>query len=483
MIADVREFNRAINKIADLTNGDKAIPGVMLTLSDEGGIGLLKICYSSGRKFSMEELNVNIEEGDVIGSVVTNYEQLKRAVSNCLSSGSIVVDNFRIEYKENILRVSIQQFYEYSDESGEVISRKNMGSKHMDIERVDPSKNIKASILIKTNYDNIFDAESVDEYSRTELIDLLNRTTTEKGKVVYFASKRQEVFVVNQAYATVCPVSPIDLGQFVEGDIEKELLESGVTDQEKIKEAKAERSKRMHFSLVLNQQIAKAVAGILSKSDAETVYVGRIDDKFCSVYVDEDNEKFGVVFEMPQASRVHLQSIDRFSSMDYSSYQISFLRAFLDDAVKSALSSSKSDTTTLYFEEVDQDEFGIPVYELVMFGGSASASTYDILRTNVDDCIDTVGDLTENKFSISLKVVSDMLSQLKTERVAMDFDVSDAGSIRLRIAEIDDERTESEYLKARQDLDDDTPTPVERKIEYRKRTLGTMQFAMLPRKE
>jgi len=483
MLADVREFNNAINKISDLTSGDKVVPGVLLNLQDMGGTGRLKICYSSGRKFSAEEIDVNIEEGDVIGSVVTNYEQLKRAVSNCLANGEIVVDNFRIEYLDSILRVSIQQYYEYKDDLGDIISRKNMGSKYMDIERVDPSKNIKASVLIKTNYDNIFEVEDTDEYNRVELIDILNRTTTEKGKVIYFAAKRQEVFVINQAYASVCPITPMAVDQFMEDEVEKELIEQGITDKNLIREIKAEKFKRIKYSLVMNQQIAKALAGILSKSEEENVYVGRIDDKFCNVYVDTETEKFGVVFEMPQASKVHIDSIDKYSTMEYKTYQISFLRVFLEDTIKSALSSSKSDITTMYFEEVEEDENGWPVYELVLQGGSASASTYDILRTNADDLIDSVGNITDVKFSISLKVFSDMLSQLKTARVALDFNINDNGLICIRMAEINDEITEEEYLKAREDLDDETPTPVERKLEYRIRTLGARQFAMLPRRE
>lgn len=508
MLVDIKKITKALQKITDFTSGDKTIPGVMFDLVLEDGVepveagadgsamnppadedtnepavigpAILKVCYSDGHKSLVEVLEATAEQGDTIGRVITDYGQLKRAIDNCQSSGSIIVDDFRIVYEKNVLKVCARQYYNITDGEGNVTAKRYMGEKSMDISRTEPEADMKAKVLTRANYDNIFTAEQFDQYDRAELADALARTSTEKGKQIYFAQSRQEVFVTNQAHVTSYPISLYDVSEQDMLEIRGELAESnpGYTEEDYAKLIKDKRN-RIHFSLVFSQQTAKAVSSIISKLESDTVYISKSDNKFCSVYVDNDDEKVGIWFEMPAASKAHLGGIERYSSLPYTTYQISFMREFITDIVKSALSSTKSEKVALKFETNEVDSIGRPLYELVVDSGSASASTSDRHRLNADDAIDTLGDLADKSFNISLKVLYDMLAQLKTVRVAFDINIGEADTVCIRVAEIDDAKNQQEYDNARQDVKDGEPTPVERKLAYRVNTLGVKQFTTL----
>ena len=117
MKVSVSSITSAVNKINDITSGDKQIPGVLLDLSD----GLLKVCYSDGHKSFTENVSVETEETDKIGGVVVDFSQLKRAVDNCQPSGIIKIDEITFEYKERVITVSADQKFNEVDENGSVV--------------------------------------------------------------------------------------------------------------------------------------------------------------------------------------------------------------------------------------------------------------------------------------------------------------------------------------------------------------------------
>lgn len=481
MYVGLKDFTGAINKITDMVSSDKTVPGVLLRLakdeSDETA-GILSVGYTDGHKAVVQELKVQLEETDKIGDTSTTYEQLSAAIASCQPHGKIEVDTLRLEYFPESLKLSIEQFISTPDETGENTVRTKMGNKIIDVVCLDLEKNIKAKVLLRQKYENIFKGEQLDEYDRVELIDLLNRTSTEKGKLIYFSSVKQEVLVANQAHAVACKVSGYELSEDEKQFIKQELAGNGITDEEAFNKVCKEKTDRIHSSFVIFQQMAKSVSSILNRLVSDTVYV-EVANSFCNIFVDNDDEKVGICFELPKGSKVHLNYVESFSSLDYKTYQLTFLKDLIEDAIKQALNTTKSEQVKVKIEAETDEETGRTAYYMTLAGGSASASTSNMNRFRADDAVDSVGDLVSKEFNISLKVVLDMISQIKTDLLTFDVDVSDNDSVKIRIAEIDLQKQIEQYNIMRADLDANTPTPIERKLEARDKTLGMRQFTML----
>lgn len=493
MRVSVSKITSAINKINDITSGDKQIPGVMLDLSEN----LLKVCYSDGHKSFIEHIDVETEETDKIGAVVVDFTQIKRAIDNCQPSGIIKIDEIVFEYKEKVITISADQTFSAFDSEGNEIGSQKMGKKSMDLAWVEPGSDMKSSILLRMKYDDIFESDGVDdEFDKKELLDALGRTSVEKGKQVYLSTKTQTVFVANQAHVTSVPISKgKKLNQEELDTLRAEMVEAGTFTEDAYKEAVNKAENRMHYAVVMTQAIAKSVIGVFGKVSSDKVYL-HTKDKFCSIFVDTEDEHIGFWFEMAQASKAHIGSLERYNSLKYQSYQTSFLREFLANNVKSALNVTKSEKVT--FEFAVSEETGMP--ELVIAAGSSAASVSDTYRTALSTMLDPENTLMGKKFTVSLKVFSDMLDQLKTDNVTLDFECTE-GATCIRLAELDLAKETEKYNEARnktkelcvaqgiefiskEDAERDpekkpTPTPVELRWAYREETLNVKQFTML----
>ena len=52
MIVNIKDITGALNKVSDLTSGDKQIPGIMLNIGDN----TMSVCYSDGHKAFVEKI-------------------------------------------------------------------------------------------------------------------------------------------------------------------------------------------------------------------------------------------------------------------------------------------------------------------------------------------------------------------------------------------------------------------------------------------
>ncbi len=482
MKVELEKITSAINKISDMTSGDKIIPGVMLSLSENK----LDICYSDGHKSLIETLPVETEETDKIGSVVVDFQQIYRAISNCQPSGIIKVSDIYFTYKEKVITISAEQSFDLKDTEGNITGTKKVGKKNMDLVWVEPGSSMKTAVLNRMNYASIFEADAVpDEFDKAELIEALSKTSVEKGKQIYLSTKTQTVFVANQAHLTAVPISGYEVSQEDLDVIRGELSEKGTLTDETYAEAVGARKNRMHYAVCVNQAVSKALIGVLGKTSADKVYL-HTKDKFCSIYIDTEDERVGIWFEMSQASKAHIGTLERYSALQYNTYQITFIRDFLADSIKSALNSTKSEKITFKFIS---DEEGI---KLVVSGGSAAASTSDVYNILVESAVfEETNSIIDKEFNISLKVFADMLSQVKTERIALDFNSSIEGNTSIRLSEVDYSKSRELYEKMRQLTQErcttqgiafdpsSTPTPADIRMSFRNESLLTKQYTML----
>lgn len=481
MYLDIKQITGAINKISDLVSGDKTVPGVLFRLIKDDtskDSGVLQVCYSDGHnKATMEEMSVVLEPTDYIGDVATYYEQLVPAIQGCQPHGKIEVDKLRIEYFPETLKLSVDQIVSYPDVTGENTVREKMGSKHIDIAKVDPLSTPKTKVLTLQKYDDIFKGEQVDEFEKSNFIDLLSRTSSEKGRLIYFSPKMQKAIVANQAYAVTCDIPKYTIDDAEVQAIKDELAKNGITDQASFDAIYKQKTDRLHQSVIISQQMAKSIISMLSKLNSDKIYIERAD-AFCNIFVDNDEEKFGIWFTMPKGSNLHTNFVEKHANLEYKTYQLTFLKDLLEGAVNQALSTTKSEKIDLKFSTQTNDSNGSIEHVVSIDGGSSSASTSNQSTFRIDDVVDSLGDLDTRSLNISLKIISDMLSQLKTEIIAFDVDISENGTTCVRIAEISMPARAEQYDIMREGLGD-APTPIERKLESRDKTLLVREYTML----
>ena len=490
MRLEIGKITNVLNKIGDLVAGDKTPPGVLLDISEN----TLKVCYTDGHKAFVEKFEVQTEENDRMGQMVVDLDMIRRAVSNCQPSGIIKTDDLVISFNEKTITVSADQYYDETDADGNVTSSATVAKKAMNVLWFTPDANMKVSILTRMDYNSIFEADGYDVYDKKELIEALNKTSVEKGKLIYLSAKTQTVFVNNQAHATAVPLSKGDeLSEDDKTAIFAEVQEAnpelaGEELTAKYNEVLANKVKRVTYSVVLGQQHAKALIGILSKTSADKVQIFT-RDKCANVFIDTDEETVGVWLEMPMASKAHTAALDRYNSLGYTTYQLMFMKDFFMDAIKSAATSSKSasDKVKVVF---GTDSEGYRTLEFR--AGSSAASIDDKYSVRIKDVVDPNGDLEGKEFTMSLTVMTAVVAQLKTKYISLDFEVAADGSVYIRVAEINEEEHGKEYLKARemtaklcqeQGIEFDansTPTPVQLKLGLRTdNVLGARQYTIL----
>ena len=366
--------------------------------------------------------------------------EFHQAVKEVLDSLKLVIDANEAEYRK-------------------------ISTKKMDLKWQSPDADMKTKVLGRVNYAAIFtpeDTEVVDTYNREELIKKLKIASVEKGKQVYISSKTQSIFVSNQAHATTIPVSKLNEA----GDI------------------------RIHNSLVMTQSLAKSVIDILSKTSAEDVQIYS-REKTCNIFVEGENEKVGIWFEMPPASKVHVTAVDRYNSLGYATYHTAFRKDFIKDIVRSASASSKDSKVEIMFVPTADGEES--PFDLVINGGSASKSTKDLYSVNAEYVAGDTEKLLAEKFVINLELLVTMLSPLETDLVALDFEVATDDSKCIRVAEIDIDELNKAYDDARKETQriceesgvefkaTETPTPLDVKMQYMRRegVLKTKQYTTL----
>lgn len=465
----VKDITSAIAKLTDFVSGDKTVPGVMLSI----GNNEMYVKYSDGRKAFSERVDVETEDGDVSGDIVVDYSSLVSILSKCQPSGIIVVDYIQFNFVQTgKIDIVAEQKCLVDSESGEAEYRV-LAEKTMQLNWVEVKSSLKTEILGRMNYDDIFNATITDSWDIEELIDILSRCATEKARVIYMSPSIQKVYVANLAHTTAIPVSPLEVSPMDLELLSSRLDEEGAAD--KYDEEAEKLYKRMKFSATISTNIAKQVCGILSKIGKGTKVYTHENHGYFSIMTED--ERVGIWFQLSEGSRVHISQFEKFSSIKYDSYQMNFVREFLVDAIKSAVASTASEKLTFSFKTNEQTG----ETEMILMVTNSNASINDTYKVVTDDYVNLTEDKSEKQLTIALRVFDEMLSQLKSDMIALDIKNMPDGSACVRLAELDKEKAMHEYHAAREKLGltDVDPTPVDVKAEYRERTLMATQYTLV----
>lgn len=465
----IKDITAEMNKISELVSGEKNIPGILLAIDETE----MKIRYADGKKAYSGRIDIEHEEGDINGEIVVDYNNLMGVINKCQPSGIIVVDYINMLFTEaNVIDIVAQQkcLMDNGTEEGEF---RVLAEKRMKLSWNEVNSSLRTAILGRMDYDGIFNADVTDTWDIEELQEVFMKCSTEKSRIIYMSPSIQKAFVANLAHTTAVPISQMDVSPMDVEILADSMTKDGAT-KEQIEEETEKLYNRMKFPATISTTIAKQVCGILSKIGKGVTVYTHADKGYFNIFTED--EQTGIWFAMSEGSKAQTSQFEKYSSIVYDSYQINFVREFLVDAIKSAVSSSASEKLVFSFEKNEAGEI-----EIVLAVTNSNASVNDVYKVVCDDVIDTIGDIESRQLKIALKVYEDMLSQLKTEMVGMDIKIMSDGSACIRLAEIDMEKNIEMYYEARErlGLNDIEPTPVEEKIGYRVKTLKTTQYTLV----
>ena len=474
MRVDINDITKALSMVSCQAAGEKTVPGVMLVINNDE----LRVCYSDGHKAFISKLDAISEEGDITGKIVVPYESIIKAIGSLQPSGSITVRDVKIGFTSNAATFEVT--YELKVDKGEEVTYRNMGKNVQEVPyiNVETTNDQKAKLLNRMDYDTIFNATTYDEWNRKELVDILTTTSKEKSRNIYFSPKSQLSFVVNTSYTCAIPFTKKELKDEDKNTLLADLKAAGTEESYTDELAKLER--RCNNQTVLGSNVAKATADILNKlpdnDTYEKVFV-HIKDGYLCIFTGDD--KVGVYVEQAKGSRVHISSFDRFANMDYSKFQINFTREFLQNSIKHIVNSSKNEKIIFTFKDSETNPGFV---ELLIVSQNASASSNGTFSVLVDTYSSKDNaNLSGTAFTVNIKAFADMLAQLKSDMIAMDISVEEAGQTCMRLAEVNIDKLRSKWgeTRSRLGLADGVETPVEEKMAYRFATLDTCQYTMI----
>ena len=399
MICNVKDITDTMKKITAIASADKTVPGVLIEVGDTE----MGLSYSNGRKAIIEKFGYIKEEGDRVGRFAVSYELLSGVISNCQSSGNIIVNELSLKVEDTTIKIVAEQKACMNDVevgSEEEADLQTFARKEFILPWKAIDADMKTALLGRMNYDNIFSgagSESPTVWNIGELKEIINKVTSEKGRTAYIKTKDSYAFVANTAYVTVVPFSNTNMHAIV--------LESGAM---------------------------KMISDIISTlhDGLQEVNVYTVEGKFLNLFSADGS--MGLWFEMSQPNQLQMTNLARYEQSQYNTYQLMFRREFLADAIKSALNTGKAEKTTLEFADSTSREEGI---ELQIKSGTVGSSSCDKYTVQVESVIDRTNSIKQAKITIAIKIMNDMISMLKSDFIALDIKSENGTTIRL--AEID----------------------------------------------
>ena len=393
----------AINKVKSFANTVTEAPGILLDFCEDK----VRVCYSDGRKAIIEEVGAEREEGDITGKIVMSYNRLTYIIDMCQATGDLKANevSFSFDVDNKSLQIETRKYMIMRAPTGDVDlegnqvyeERQNIVSKvcqKANFEYVEDS--MRYGVLSRMNYQGIFDAsaEEYDTWDRLELRSLLNKITTEKGRVSYISGVQNKGFAVNYSYTVAVPCECCQ-----------------------------------NHGFATDYTLAKAIIEILGQIKTEKVRIHTQDKRYVNIV--DDTDTVGIWFEMAPVSRTDNNILTNCLSRDYADYKLIFMKAALVDVIKNVMASSKDDKTTLAF---GMNENGERVLKInVKNAGASVAGDFEIRIEGRE--IRNWDSLVEIKIPISLKMLVDTLGHCEQPFVAMDMQVDDSGKF-MRIAEV-----------------------------------------------
>lgn len=440
MVVNLQSLTNSLGKLTDLVADDKQVIGVLF-MTDKNQ---LKLCFHNAKKALVDNVEVlSSEDGDFNGVFMVDYTELKTAIDNFQPSGNIKADAIKFEYDNKAVTLSVDTYGEFEDGDGD-LERRYYSTKTRALAMTvvtSETTDIKAKMLMRCDYNYLANPtdEVPDIWDVKELTAMLNNVQAEKNRTIYVAPSTRTAFVSNTLALIETPF-------------------------------KNESIKR---PLSLSSSTAKSLIGVLGKmEDNGQVNIVTKDNRYCYVF---DGCGTGIWFELSASNQIHISTMSEYHSKEFTKYQMVFMREFLNDSLKTAITVANMDKSILSFVKNKNGELCMKIQNQV---GSNGKDNFEVI---IDDCYAKDNDILEQHFIVNPKLIQSVVNSIKSQHCYMDIDVSENGVKALRIAEVDYDNLIEENLSARQSLGlaEGEPLPADVKASYRSKTLGTRAYMML----
>jgi len=226
-------------------------------------------------------------------------------------------------------------------------------------------------------------------------------------------------------------------------------------------------------SMALSSAIARSLYAILGIVGNKGKIYTHVVDRFAFMYTEDRN--VGLMVEMAGVNNTHLATLNIFQNKPFNNYQLTFIKDVLKNVVNSVLAIDKNEKTTLRFSK--SEDLGI---QLNITSSNGTASIKNEYSVECVEALDPQDNITSFEVSVSLSVLSDVLDKCDSDYVAIDFDLDDTGTTRIRIGDIDLELREIAMKRVRDQLDlsPDDEIPLETKLEYRAEIISARHYTI-----
>jgi hypothetical protein len=381
----------SIKPIVDMSNQSGL--GNILFHFDEDKVSLR---YSDGKNGIEVKLPAEFDEDDVKTDLVVNYKELSDALLLCIS-GALRVDECVITFnkEKHTLKISCIKSYEYTN--GEETILKPISKFEQEMGWAEPESSMKYKLLLRMDYGQLFNCDG-DTWNKEEIKNILSKLAIEKTKPVSISAQNNIAFVNTYQFSSVIPLEDVNTG------------------------------------LIITYKSAKALITVLSKIDKEEINISKTDDgNFITI---TDGETIGVQFEMGSVSKMDVTTVTNYSSKEYTSYQLKFIREAFVNIINALAQTDKMDKHTLKFRENADGDIEMVIqsksneYSLVVSGKIANRE--EVLALEM---------------TIGIKTIKDMLALCNEPYISMfmSAEPEDNGDnkIILRIGDIDMSKTTS----------------------------------------
>lgn len=403
MILKFNQFAEAVKRTEKFASDAQSSKNLLLELKGNK----LCISFSDGRKNITERLECEIEDGDVDEQAMVTFENIREIINACAGSGSIMIDNIRFRFDgRDKLIADADKYYQVADTNNADVIKKKICS-HVNKEvKYTRIENLKGgAILTRFDYDTIFTTvdDTADEWDIDTLKNLLVRVSKNDPKTCFFSGAKQAAYSMTQASLTLIPF----------------------TDEIK-------------HGFSLNSKVAKSLGDIIGSLDGSEnkIKVVTVDKKFC--YMMTTDETFGIMFELAQATRNDVATLQRYTSATYDTYSFIFLKDALSDTLKTALAAAKDDNSVLNFrigtEQFDGEVSDKAELQCVIDRGNAANSISNLVVGAVEYVDNESDSLVNTHINLNLKVLMDIMSNCTQRYVKFDL-LKNQNSVMIQISD------------------------------------------------
>lgn len=382
MILNFNKFAEAVKRAEKFASDSPSSKNVLLEARQDK----LIISFSDGKKNITERIPCTMEDSDMDEKAIVTFENVKDIITACTGSGLIRVDDITLKFdgRDKLIADADKYFVTTLDNENEVKKICAHVNKEVKYTRVDDLKG--GTILTRFDYDTIFTTvgESLsgdapaDEWTVGQLKDLFARVSKNDPKTCFFSGKNKAAYSMTQASLTFVP-------------IEQDITHG--------------------FSLA--SKVAKNIGDIIGAFGVDTkIQIVTVDKKFC--YMMNVDETFGIMFELAQATRNDVSTLQRYRSASYDTYSFIFLKDALADTLKTALGAAKDDNSVLNFrlgkEQIAGMDSDKEELQCIIDRGNASSSISKLVVGAVAYTDNEESSILDLHIKLNLKVLLDIMS-------------------------------------------------------------------------